>query len=140
MNATPLRHDVACPRRAVTGQLAPLPCHRRPRFRIASAAGGGGRDPEMELSGSFAFSLSVIAPPGQARRWRLASIATCSAQAVTRASLSAACALVLFLGAAPPSAPWHLAGWQQRAVLTIPQPQADGQVDTAAIRILCQGQ
>jgi PKD repeat protein len=44
------------------------------------------------------------------------------------------------MGAAPQSAPWHLSGWQERAVLTIPQPQADGQVDTAAVRVLCQGQ
>ncbi|HVX13556.1 MAG TPA: PKD domain-containing protein [Pirellulales bacterium] len=48
--------------------------------------------------------------------------------------------LILLAGAAPADAPWHLAGWQERAVLAIPQPQADGEVDTAAVRILCQGQ
>ncbi|HET6880970.1 MAG TPA: PKD domain-containing protein [Pirellulales bacterium] len=42
--------------------------------------------------------------------------------------------------AAPPSAPWHLAEWRERAVVTIPRPQPDADVDTAAVRLLCQGQ
>jgi tetratricopeptide (TPR) repeat protein len=36
--------------------------------------------------------------------------------------------------------PWHLPGWQARAVVEIPQPLADAKVDTAAARVLCQGQ
>jgi len=42
------------------------------------------------------------------------------------------------LGAHP--APWHLDGWTCRAVVTIPEPLADRSVDTAAVRVLCQGQ
>jgi tetratricopeptide (TPR) repeat protein len=36
-------------------------------------------------------------------------------------------------------AAWHLAGWRQRAVVTVPSPQADAAVDTAAVKLLCQG-
>jgi TolA-binding protein len=56
------------------------------------------------------------------------------------ATIFATCGIVLFTGAAPQSAPWHLADWAQRAVVTIAEPQPDGQVDTAAVRLLCQGQ
>ena len=35
--------------------------------------------------------------------------------------------------------PWHKAGWQARAVVDIPTPSADKGVDTAGVRILCQG-
>lgn len=35
--------------------------------------------------------------------------------------------------------PWHLAGWQARAVVEILQPLADAGVDTAGVRVLCQG-
>ena len=34
---------------------------------------------------------------------------------------------------------WHLAAWQARAIVEIPQPLADGAVDTVAVKILCQG-
>jgi hypothetical protein len=35
--------------------------------------------------------------------------------------------------------PWHLAGWQARAVVDIPRPLADANVDVAGVKILCQG-
>ncbi len=35
--------------------------------------------------------------------------------------------------------PWHKAGWQARAIVDIPTPSADKGVDTAGVRILCQG-
>jgi tetratricopeptide (TPR) repeat protein len=35
--------------------------------------------------------------------------------------------------------PWHLAGWQARAVVEITKTLPDPGVDTAAVRILCQG-
>src|SRR5258708_6361296 len=37
-------------------------------------------------------------------------------------------------------APWPFDGGTCRAVLTIPEPLADRSVDTAAVRVLCQGQ
>src|SRR5262249_54175689 len=45
------------------------------------------------------------------------------------------------LPALPASAadPWHLPGWQARAVVEIPQPLADASVDSAAVKVLCQG-
>ncbi|HEV3021989.1 MAG TPA: hypothetical protein VGX76_05960, partial [Pirellulales bacterium] len=47
----------------------------------------------------------------------------------------------LFLGAVLAAAPaWQLDGWTCRAVVTIPEPLADRSVDTAAVRVLCQGQ
>lgn len=48
--------------------------------------------------------------------------------------------LSVILTATGEAAPWHLPGWQQRAVVTIAKPQADRQVDTAAVRVLCQGE
>src|SRR6516165_5341588 len=35
--------------------------------------------------------------------------------------------------------PWHLAGWQARAIVEIPTPSTEKGVDTAGVRILCQG-
>jgi tetratricopeptide (TPR) repeat protein len=35
--------------------------------------------------------------------------------------------------------PWHLAGWQARAIVEIPTPSMEKGVDTAGVRILCQG-
>ena len=35
--------------------------------------------------------------------------------------------------------PWHLDGWQERAVVEITEPAAEAGVDTAAVRILLQG-
>lgn len=48
---------------------------------------------------------------------------------------------ICFLAAAPAAAadPWHLNGWSARAVVEIPAPLADKTVDTAAVKILCQG-
>ena len=48
----------------------------------------------------------------------------------------------LMVGAAlsADSASWHLDGWNCRAAVTIPEPLADRMVDTAAVRVLCQGQ
>ncbi|HUY36626.1 MAG TPA: PKD domain-containing protein [Pirellulales bacterium] len=48
------------------------------------------------------------------------------------------CFVSVVLSADP--APWHLDGWTCRAVVTIPEPLADRSVDTAAVRVLCQGQ
>ncbi len=41
--------------------------------------------------------------------------------------------------AAPASETWHLADWSARAVVEISQPVADGSVDTAAVKVYCQG-
>jgi tetratricopeptide (TPR) repeat protein len=35
--------------------------------------------------------------------------------------------------------PWHLSEWQARAVVEITQPASEAGVDTAAVKILCQG-
>ncbi len=35
--------------------------------------------------------------------------------------------------------PWHLAGWSARAVVEVPTPLADKTIDTAAVKVLCQG-
>jgi tetratricopeptide (TPR) repeat protein len=35
--------------------------------------------------------------------------------------------------------PWHLAGWQARAVVEIPTPSTEPGVDTAGVKVLCQG-
>ncbi len=46
----------------------------------------------------------------------------------------------LFLSAFLADPAWHLDGWTCRAVVTIPAPLAERAVDTAAVRVLCQGQ
>lgn len=46
--------------------------------------------------------------------------------------------LIAFLAAA--AAPWQLQGWQQRAVVKIATPADEKQCDTAAVKVLCQGQ
>jgi tetratricopeptide (TPR) repeat protein len=48
---------------------------------------------------------------------------------------------LLFLCASPAAAAdaWHLPAWQGRAVVEIPKPSKEAGVDTAAVRILCQG-
>src|SRR5262249_4007214 len=35
--------------------------------------------------------------------------------------------------------PWHLPGWQARAIVEIPKPLAEPGVDTAGVKVLCQG-
>jgi tetratricopeptide (TPR) repeat protein len=49
--------------------------------------------------------------------------------------------LVVFLAGTPlPAADaWHLPGWQARAVVEIPKPSAEPGVDTAGVKVLCQG-
>jgi tetratricopeptide (TPR) repeat protein len=49
--------------------------------------------------------------------------------------------LFLALTASPLRAadPWHLAGWQARAVVEVPIPSTEPGVDTAGIKVLCQG-
>ncbi|HKI35542.1 MAG TPA: PKD domain-containing protein [Gemmataceae bacterium] len=51
------------------------------------------------------------------------------------------CLFVFLLAAIPVRAadPWHLADWQARVVVEIPKPLAEPGVDTAAVRVLCQG-
>jgi hypothetical protein len=34
---------------------------------------------------------------------------------------------------------WHLPGWQARAVVEIPKPLTEPGVDTAGVKVLCQG-
>ena len=49
-------------------------------------------------------------------------------------------ALLVWLSTlAAPAAPWHLNGWQERAIVEIGEPVTDAGVDTAAVKILCQG-
>ncbi|MGH7138925.1 MAG: hypothetical protein ACREHD_24535, partial [Pirellulales bacterium] len=85
----------------------------------------------------------VVALPGH--RWPKEQIsngqsnAASSAPATKMIASLITCSGALLLAAAPQSAPWHLALWRERAIVTIPQPQPGG-VDTAAVRILCQGQ
>src|SRR5262249_39644648 len=40
---------------------------------------------------------------------------------------------------APAADPWHRPEWQGRAVIEIPKPSTETGVDTAAVRVLCQG-
>jgi tetratricopeptide (TPR) repeat protein len=50
--------------------------------------------------------------------------------------------LGLALAAAPLTAdpaPWHLAGWQERAVVEITEPAAEADVDTAGVKVLLAG-
>jgi hypothetical protein len=35
--------------------------------------------------------------------------------------------------------PWHRPGWQARAIVEIPKPLAEAGVDTAGVKVLCQG-
>jgi tetratricopeptide (TPR) repeat protein len=58
---------------------------------------------------------------------------------IRRLLLSALVAVTLGLTSAGAADPWHLAGWQARAVVEIAQPLPDAVVDTAAVRVLCQG-
>jgi tetratricopeptide (TPR) repeat protein len=51
-------------------------------------------------------------------------------------------ALLLTLLSASPSVaadPWHLNGWSARAIVDIPKPLDDKTIDTAAVKVLCQG-
>jgi tetratricopeptide (TPR) repeat protein len=51
-------------------------------------------------------------------------------------------ALACFVCLAPAAGaadPWHLAGWQARAVVRIATPAVEPGVDTAGVKILCQG-
>ena len=49
--------------------------------------------------------------------------------------------LVVFalVNSAAASDAWHLPGWQARAVVEITKPVADAGVDTAAVKVYCQG-
>ncbi len=46
--------------------------------------------------------------------------------------------LVCLALAADAAAPWHLAGWQERAVVEIAEPAAEPDVDTVAVKVLLQ--
>jgi PKD repeat protein len=50
-----------------------------------------------------------------------------------------ACLALLFSAPVSAAEPWHLADWSCRAVVEIPKPLAEAGVDTAAVRVLCQG-
>jgi tetratricopeptide (TPR) repeat protein len=47
--------------------------------------------------------------------------------------------LLLLPGVVAAADPWHLPGWQARAVVTIPKPAAEPGVDAAGVKVLCQG-
>ena len=49
------------------------------------------------------------------------------------------CLVGMLASTAAGQAPWHLAEWGERAVLSIAAPQAGNGVDTAVVKILCQG-
>jgi tetratricopeptide (TPR) repeat protein len=42
-------------------------------------------------------------------------------------------------GVATAADPWHLPGWQARAVVEVPSPSSEPGVDTAGVKVLCQG-
>src|SRR5262249_53338766 len=46
---------------------------------------------------------------------------------------------VVFIGTPVRAESWHLPGWSARAVVEIPQPLPDASIDTAGVRVLCQG-
>lgn len=52
---------------------------------------------------------------------------------------SAILALVFLAHAARGADPWHLAGWQARAVVEIAAPSTEPGADTAGVKVLCQG-
>lgn len=54
--------------------------------------------------------------------------------------LSGPIALLLFAGNLLAADPWHLPEWQTRAVVEILQPSKEAGVDTAGVKVLCQGQ
>jgi tetratricopeptide (TPR) repeat protein len=47
--------------------------------------------------------------------------------------------MLLILQTTPAADPWHLPRWQARAVVEIAKPATEAGVDTAGVRILCQG-
>jgi tetratricopeptide (TPR) repeat protein len=55
-----------------------------------------------------------------------------------RAFVALAC-VGLFAGAASAADPWHLPGWQARAVVEVTAPSTESGVDTAGVKVLCQG-
>lgn len=63
---------------------------------------------------------------------------TFGCQTIVRAAFTVSALIACPFGQCA-QAEWHLNGWQQRAVVTVPHPQADPSVDTAAVKVLCQG-
>src|SRR5262245_33943249 len=57
-----------------------------------------------------------------------------------RCSIAAVLGLLLLAQQGGAAETWHLPEWSCRAVVDITQPAPDAGVDTAAVRILCQGQ
>ncbi len=53
--------------------------------------------------------------------------------------LSSLLVCLLIVPLVPAADPWHLPGWQARAVVEIVTPATEAGVDTAGVRILCQG-
>ncbi len=47
--------------------------------------------------------------------------------------------VLVVVSVTPAADPWHLSGWQARAVVEIQTPSTEAGVDTAGVRILCQG-
>jgi tetratricopeptide (TPR) repeat protein len=58
---------------------------------------------------------------------------------VTPRSLLPVLTFALLGTAARAADPWHLAGWQARAVVEIATPSTEASVDTAGVKVLCQG-
>ena len=58
---------------------------------------------------------------------------------MNRPSLLALIVLAVATIPARSADPWHLAGWQARAVVEIPTPSTEPGVDTAGVKVLCQG-
>ena len=56
-----------------------------------------------------------------------------------RRTMQALLGVLLILPAASAADPWHLPGWQARTVVEIAKPSTEAGVDTAGVRILCQG-
>lgn len=56
-----------------------------------------------------------------------------------RQAVPALLSVLFILPAASAADPWHLPAWQARAVVEIAKPSTEVGVDTAGVRILCQG-
>src|SRR5260221_2945386 len=82
-------------------------------------------------------------PPNGKREWVNATWQTgrlpCNHCPMRRLSFLFSLCVAMAGDFAVAAAPWHLDGWGVRAVVEIPQPLADAEVDTAGVKVLCQG-
>ena len=56
-----------------------------------------------------------------------------------RIALAPLASALLFAAPARAADPWHLAGWEARAVVEVTAPAKEPGVDTAGVKVLCQG-